>query len=218
MKKLYGLFGAGGFAREVMPLLRAATADSDAEVVFVVEGLTEPSTLNGHAVLSAEEFFRREVGEKYFNIAIADYQARERIAETAMGAGAKPFTIAASNVVVLDGNDLGAGAILCPFVTVTSNARIGKFFHANIYSYVAHDCVIGDYVTFAPNVHCNGTVVIEDYAYLGTGAVLRQGTSTRPLVIGKGAVVGMGAVVTKSVEPYATVVGNPASPLAKGVR
>lgn len=32
----------------------------------------------------------------------------------------------------------------------------------------------------------------------------------QPLVIGKGAVVGMGALVTKSVAPGTTVVGNPA--------
>jgi len=214
MKKLYGVFGAGGFAREVMPLVRDAVTGS--EVVFVVEGQNAPRVVNGQPVISADEFFARDATEKHFNIAIADYQVRERIAETALASGATPFTIRARNVVSLDENELGVGAILCPFVTITSNARIGKFFHANIYSYVAHDCVVGDYVTFAPSVHCNGRVVIEDYAYIGTGAVLRQGTDTRPLVIGKGAVVGMGAVVTKSVEPFTTVVGNPACELRKG--
>jgi acyl-[acyl carrier protein]--UDP-N-acetylglucosamine O-acyltransferase len=37
-----------------------------------------------------------------------------------------------------------------PFVTLTSNITIGKHFQANLYSYVEHDCVIGDFVTFAP--------------------------------------------------------------------
>ncbi len=39
--------------------------------------------------------------------------------------------------------------------------------------------------------------IFEDHAYIGTGAVIKQGTPDQPLVIGKGAVVGMGAVVTK---------------------
>ena len=62
---------------------------------------------------------------------------------------------------------LGAGAVLCSVVTITSNVKIGCHFHANLYSYVAHDCVIGDFVTFAPGVHCNGNVVVEDYAVIG---------------------------------------------------
>jgi len=45
--------------------------------------------------------------------------------------------------------------------------------------------------------------------------VLKQGTDDKPIVIGKGAIVGMGAVVTKSVPPFATVVGNPAAPLER---
>ena len=132
--------------------------------------------------------------------------ARQQLAADGM----QPWTVAAANVVRMDEVQLGEGAILSPFVTLTSNIRIGRHFHANLYSYVEHDCVVGDFVTFAPGVCCNGNVHIEDHAYIGTGAVLRQGQPGQPLVIGRGAVVGMGAVVTKSVPPGATVVGNPA--------
>lgn len=115
----------------------------------------------------------------------------------------------------MDEVEIGASCILCPFVTLTSNIKIGKSFHANIYSYVAHDCEIGDYVTFAPAVKCNGNVVIEDGAYIGTGAIIKQGKPGRPIVIGEGATVGMGAVVTKSVSAGSVVVGNPAKPLGR---
>jgi sugar O-acyltransferase (sialic acid O-acetyltransferase NeuD family) len=121
----------------------------------------------------------------------------------------------AENVVQLDDVELGVGAALCPFVTLTSNIRIGQHFHANLYSYVEHDCVIGDFVTFAPGVMCNGNVHIEDYVYIGAGAVIKQGSPSSPLVIGRGAIVGMGAVVTKNVPPGVTVVGSPARPLIK---
>lgn len=219
MKTLYGLFGAGGFGREVMPAayeMLAMLYDTRSwELVFVVEEPQQVTNLNGHRVLSEVAFLAHEADQKRFNIAIADAKARERIATKMVATKFEPFTIQALNVVQYAGNDIDVGAILCAFATVTSNAKIGKYFHANIYSYVGHDCVIGDFVTFAPSVHCNGRVVVEDYAYIGTGAVLKQGTDSKPLVIGKGATVGMGAVVTKSVAPFTTVVGNPAAELRK---
>lgn len=214
--KLYGIVGAGGFGREVMPMARQMLAAQQGtagyEMVFVVEfGSTEP--VNGHRVLTLEAF-EAAGGERHFSIAIAKSRARQRIAERLIAGGAAPFSVTAAHSVQLDGNRIGEGAIFCPFSMVTSNATIGRFFHGNYYSYVAHDCVIGDYVTFAPGVQCNGSVRIEDHAYIGAGAMLRQGSGERPMVIGAGAVVGMGAVVTRSVAPGETVVGNPAVPLA----
>lgn len=129
------------------------------------------------------------------------------------GAQLKPASLFANDVFLGDDIEIGEGAVFGQRSLVTSSARIGRQFQCNIYSYVAHDCIIGNYVTFAPRVSCNGNVHIGDYAYLGTGAVIKQGDKDRPLTIGSGAVVGMGAVVTKDVEPGSTVVGNPARPL-----
>lgn len=221
MKKYYGIIGAGGYGRESMPLARAAILaeilSGNAELLFVVEGALDTVEENGIPVVNMEKFLSLP-GERFFNIAIGDSEVRERIARLCEDHGATPFSIIAENVVILDANDIGSGAILSPFVTVTSNAKIGKFFHANIYSYVAHDCVIGDFVTFAPGVKCNGNVKIEDHAYIGTGAVIKQGSTQKPLTIGRGAVVGMGAVVTKSVAAGETVIGNPARPLKEALR
>jgi sugar O-acyltransferase (sialic acid O-acetyltransferase NeuD family) len=201
-----------------MPLARLALQDElwsgKAELVFVVENPGDRTPVNGQRVISLEEFLESSQ-RKRFNIAIGDSAARERIATQCMASDAAPFSIMAPNAVVLDANSIGTGAILAPFVTITSDANIGTFFHANIYSYVAHDCVIGDFVTFAPGVKCNGRVRIDDHAYLGTGAVIKPGTPGRPRVIGKGAVVGMGAVVTRDVPAYTTVIGNPARPVVK---
>lgn len=218
---VYGIVGAGGFGREVMPIVEEMLAvglqDSNPKVFFVVENLKESYVTNGIEVVSETKFFSMDASNKYFNIAIADAKVRERVANRFIENNCQPFTVQSLNSISLSNNEVGEGAILCPFVTITSNAKIGKFFHANIYSYVAHDCVIGDYVTFAPKVCCNGNVVIEDYAYIGTGAVIKQGSLDKPTVIGKGAIVGMGAVVTKSVAPNSVVVGNPAEPMKKKV-
>ena len=131
-------------------------------------------------------------------------------AQKCADAGAGFITLRAGSAIIGDQVTIGEGSVICDFCMVTVDARIGRHFHANIYSYVGHDCTIGDFVTLAPRVCINGNTVVEDDVYIGTGAVIRNGAPGAPIVIGKGAVVGMGAVVTRSVPPGATVVGNPA--------
>ena len=215
MTALYGVYGAGGHGREIMPLLRDELDGSDARLVFIDDGAVPGASINGHDVLSWEAFVAAPAESRAACIAIGNSRIREALDHRVRDAGVELIGAQAANAVVLDGAEIGPGALLSPFALVTSNIRIGRCFHGNMHSYVAHDCVIGDYVTFAPGVHCNGNVHIGDHAYIGTGAMLRQGTPDKPLVIGAGAVVGMGAVVIRDVAPGITVVGNPARPMEK---
>ncbi|APK18112.1 NeuD/PglB/VioB family sugar acetyltransferase [Escherichia coli] len=215
---IYGIVGAGGFGREVAPLVQFMFDElpfhDSYKLVYIVEN-SESKQISGIDVLSPQEFCESDYDNKFFNVAIGDSKVRERIASMLMAAGAVPFTIKGHHSIQYESSDIHDSAILCPFTCVTADAKIGKFFHANIYSYVAHDCIIGDYVTFAPGVKCNGSVVIGDHVYVGAGAVIKQGSPKRPIIIGDGAVIGMGAVVTKSVPAGVTVFGNPAKPLTK---
>ena len=217
MTEVYAIYGASGCGRSLMPVARQQLQRQhiNAEIYFIDDSLTEEMTVNGHIALNYEAFKDLKADRKSVLIAIANSQIREEIAIKLEQDAIELWTIQADNVVRMDAIEIASGAALSPFVTLTSNIKIGKCFHANLYSYVEHDCIIGDYVTFAPGVKCNGNIHIEDHAYIGTGAVIKQGTPDKPLVIGKGAVVGMGAVVTKSVPPGVTVVGNPARILEK---
>lgn len=217
-RAIYAIYGASGFGREVMPLARAQLQRqgiSNEQLVFIDDN-PQAKRINDQRVLRYAEFLDSAAEEQYVALAIANSAIREKLAQQCARDAIQPWTVQAGNVVILDEVQIGEGALLCPFVTLTSNITIGRYFHANIYSYAAHDCVIGDYVTFAPNVHCNGNIVVEDHAYIGTGAIIKQGTPDHPLVIGHHAVVGMGAVVTKDVPPETTVIGNPARPMQRG--
>lgn len=215
MTTLIGVYGASGFGKEVMPLVRQQFPILGKDDFIFIDDGRAGTHLNGYSVLSYTDFIKQPVSNKLVTIAIANSSVREKLVTQLNQDNIQHLSIQASNTVVLDEVEIGEGSLLCPFTCLTSNIKIGKFFHANIYSYVAHDCVIGDYVTFAPGVKCNGNIHIEDHAYIGTGAIIKQGTPDKPLVIGKGAVIGMGAVVTKSIPSGVTVVGNPARILEK---
>ena len=204
-----GVYGASGFGKEVMPLVRQQYPTLlQAQFVFIDDGQAG-STLNGYPVLSYADFVSHSAQHKAVTIAIANSRVREKIAQRLEADGIQLWSITADHVVLMDQIELAECSALSPFVSIGSNVKIGKCFHANLYSYVEHDCVIGDYVTFAPGVKCNGNIHIEDHAYIGAGAVIKQGTPAQPLVIGHGAEVGMGAVVTKSVPAGVTVAGIP---------
>ncbi len=198
-----GLCGTGGFAREVAPL---AVIQAGADNVQHIEPEAVARELNGLPVVGLTDAH----ADAAISIAIADAAVRRRIDAEMTAAGRSFVSIVAPSCVFRGPSQIGEGAILCDHVVITANVVIGRHFQANLFSYVAHDCVVGDFVTLAPRVCINGNTVIEDDVYVGTGAVLKQGTPDKPLRIGRGAVIGMGAVVTKDVPPGAVVVGNPA--------
>jgi sugar O-acyltransferase (sialic acid O-acetyltransferase NeuD family) len=213
--KLLGIYGASGCGRGVMPLARAQWAEhGNCRLVFIDDG-AEQKVVNGHAVMRFEEFLAEDVSERLVNIAIADGAVRRKIAEKIAAHNVGFLEVRADNVVEMDNVSIGEGAIFSPFSVLTSNIKIGRHFHCNIHSYVEHDCVIGDFVTFAPGVRCNGNVHIGDGAYIGSGAVIKQGTAEKPLTIGENAVIGMGAVVTRNVPANSIMVGNPAQLLQR---
>ena len=216
---LYGIFGCGGFGREGIELaretcLREHGSDAKFELCFI-EHRPAATFVDGYPVLSIEQFAQIRDRQRYFNILIANSDDRVKIAKECETLGLTPFTIRSRTAEVHATATIGEGAVLCQYSLVSANARVGRFFHLNHHSYVSHDCTVGDFVTFAPAVRCNGTVQIEDFAYLGSGAVIRNGMPGRHMRIGRRAIIGMGAIVVKPVPEGVTVVGNPARPLAR---
>lgn len=70
-------------------------------------------------------------------------------------------------------------------------------------AHVAHDCTIGDRVTFANNATLGGHVTVGDFVFMGGLCAVHQFSR-----IGRYAFVGGGGIVTKDVIPYGSVWGN----------
>lgn len=106
------------------------------------------------------------------------------------------------------------------------NLSIGDFSTLGRVEIALHDKVtIGKYVCINDGViilsashdvldplwsHKKDSVFIGDYAWIATNAIILPGVN-----IGKGAVVGAGAVVSKNVNDFAIVIGNPAKEITK---
>ena len=116
-----------------MPVARQQLAreQDQSEIVFIDDAQTEITTVNGHRAMNYAAFLAEPAAQKYVLIAIANSQVREKIANRLQADDIKLWSVMADNVVLMDEVQIAAGAALSPFVTITSNIKIGKCFHAN---------------------------------------------------------------------------------------
>ena len=212
---LFGLVGSGGFFSEIFPIAKEVVAkeQSTTKLVNVVRSQIEPKA-NPNRKQTLEEIedtiFLKLNNKRWFNIAIADSVLRKSLSIRFEENGCKAKSLISKKSLIYDNALIGKGAIIMPFSTVSANSEIGSFFHCNFNSYIAHDTVIGNFVTVSPNVCCCANVVIEDEVFIGASSVIINGDPENKIIIGKGAIVGAGSVVTKSVLPGSKVYGNPA--------
>ncbi|MDB5024597.1 MAG: antibiotic acetyltransferase [Mucilaginibacter sp.] len=92
------------------------------------------------------------------------------------------------------------------FCSIASGVVIQEYYH-NIQRATSYNILSNIFSNkFTPVQEISkGPVVIEDDVWIGSNAVILSG-----IKIGRGAVIGAGAIVTKNVDAYTIVAGNPA--------
>jgi acetyltransferase-like isoleucine patch superfamily enzyme len=129
--------------------------------------------------------------------------------------------------VNLYGCSIGDGSKIGAFVEIQKNASVGRNVKVSSHTFICEgvqiedDVFIGHNVSFINDKYPRGTnpdgslqtdvdwivvpTVVKRGASIGTGSTILCGVT-----IGEGAMVGAGSVVTRDVEPFTVVVGNPA--------
>jgi sugar O-acyltransferase (sialic acid O-acetyltransferase NeuD family) len=213
------IIGAGGHGEVVADTLRAMSRLRPAEICLVgyLDDCRAGQTglVSGAPVLGPISALRG-IPHDAVIVAIGDNTTRAAISkQLAAGPGSAgdgvtfatarhPSAIISENVVVGDGVMISAGVI------VNTGSVVGCGVILNTGCTVDHHTVVGDFAHIAPGVHMGGYVSVGARAFVGIGAAVLPGVT-----IGAGAVVGAGSVVIKDVAPNSTVIGVPATPLAR---
>lgn len=208
------IFGASGFSRETADIFLSF---GTTEVVYIDLNV-DVDTYFDFPIVSEREIPRLEDEGFIFVIGLGDNRLRKKIFE-------KYNYLSFPNIIhpsasmgfkqikALNGKK---GNIITAGVRITNNIKMGNFGIFNLNCTIGHDCIIEDFVNIAPGANISGNVYLKKAAYIGTNAAVLQGESIdSKITIGKFATVGAGAVVTKDVQNYVTVIGAPAKPLIR---
>lgn len=207
MKRPVIIVGAGGHAKVVIEILLTLSV----EIIGATDSNSERvgTCILGIPVVGTDEAILQYKSKEIFLVngigSVALPRIRTGIFNRFKELGysfittVHPSAVVSSEVVLGEGSQIMAGAIIQPGCYIGENCII------NTGTSVDHDCRIGSHVHLAPRVTLSGGVQIGDGVHVGTGATIIQG-----IQIGRNSIVGAGALVLKDVAENAKVIGVPA--------
>lgn len=197
-RKKIVIYGASGFGREVAWLVENCK-DRRVVVCFIDDDEKKQGTvLNDVPILSLEQAVEQHLNAKVVG-GIGSPKVREFLMRKAAACGFNFDILVHPQVEMSKWIDMKDGVVICAGNILTTNILLGGHVQINLDCTVGHDVVMDDFATLAPGVHVSGCVHIGKRVYIGTGAVISNGTQDNPIVIGDDVVIGAGACVTKSI-------------------
>jgi len=113
---------------------------------------------------------------------------------------------------------IGKNTKIGAFVEITGDVEIGDYCAIQSHAFICDGVTIGDRVFVGHGVVFTNDLFPEAYndewemkkTIIENNVAIGSNATILPVIIGEGALIAAGAVVTKNVPPYAIMAGNPA--------
>jgi acetyltransferase EpsM len=138
-------------------------------------------------------------------VAIGNNQTRRKLAIRMKEMGLEPVNVIHPTALLDPSVQIGEGNVISQNAVIIADTRIGNYVNIHAGVTIDHDNIVEDGANLGPGVHTAGRVRVRQDAFMGTGSI-----AIPDAVIGEGSIVGAGAVVLGTVEPYTLVAGVPA--------
>lgn len=204
-EKKIAIFGIGGLSKDIYYCLKdiysANNVSSEGKIIFVDKNLNQNNFFLNCPLLLEDEFDSENF---QVIVAVGNPFVRKEIVNKLSKKTHFP-TIIHPTVLLNETASLGKGIVILPYTIVSCDVSIGNFCILDRGVQIGHDCKIADYVHVSPVAILSGNVYLQRLVQIGTNASLKQN-----IEIEEGTIIGMGAVVLKSITQTGVYVGNPA--------
>ena len=170
-----------------------------------------PDALKGFqypvAYLGAIQFYVPQTGDLLL-MAVGNPKVKKTLFADLKMRGCQFSTLIHPSAVVARTATLGEGVVVCPQAFISADATVGDLCAINGSASVGHDVKLGSFATLSAHVDLTGLVQVDECVFFGSGArVLPK------VKIGKGARIGAGSVVMRSVPKDCVMYAPPAKRL-----
>jgi len=204
---ILGIYGAGGLGREVYEVAHTINCSSLSwsEIIFIDDGdnIKDIRKIPIYTFKQASRRFSQEPFEVC--IAVGEPSVRQILYDKLVAEGIKIATLVHPEVSIPDSTMIGEGTIICKFVSITCDIRIGNNVYIHPMACIGHDSVIGDSSVISSFVDVAGDCIIGEKVFLAIGVVMKQGIS-----VGNKSIVGMSSVIHRDIPESVIAMGNPA--------
>jgi sugar O-acyltransferase (sialic acid O-acetyltransferase NeuD family) len=202
------VWGAGGHGKVMVDALLAGNS---CEVVGIIDDDPRKTGKNvlGVPVLGFGGGLLELMNALTFDgiaLAIGDNYTRYEKFQELRNFGLKPVNVIHPSAHISRFVELGEGITILAGATINPGAVIEDNVCVNTAASVDHDDYLAMSCHVLPNATLGGAVRVEEFAYIGAGAVVKQNQ-----IVHKYSYVGAGAVVVKDVLEGAIVCGVPAA-------
>ena len=209
---IYGIYGAGGSGLSISFFLKNNPNYNHIlkNIYFIDDSnkLTNQGNINDFPIVSYKDFISLKSQNKKILISVNNIKSKKKIFKKIKKDKIKFWNYIDNTTKINSQNFESNSSYFGPFTLLSSSSKVGLCFSCNIYSYVEHESIIGDFVTFAPSVKCNGNVIIGDNVYVGTGVIINNGTPGKKLIIGKNSFISAGTIVNKDIPENSKLIGS----------
>jgi len=207
-----GIFGIGGCSREIACLaidILGSIEKAKKKIFFIKKDDEDSDSCIWDIPVIREGDIK--TNDTLFSLGIGNSLLRSQIASR-LNKDICFANLKHPNAIISPFMRIGEGAVLCAGVVVTCDVSIGKHAQLNRSSNIGHDCRIGDFFSLAPGGVISGRCTLGDRIQFGANASIRE-----ELEIVSDTIIGMGAMIVKSITNKGIYIGNPAKILVKSI-